>query len=106
MLIIIMMMIILIIIMMMMIIITIVIIMITIIMIIIIIVIIVIALKGAIQDFTISSLRRGLSPTRTFRWPGPSRVKITCNIPSAYHMQHVVCHMVRRDTSAVKFDRV
>ena len=35
-----------------------------------------------------------------------NRVKITCNTSSAYHMQRVVCRLVRRDSSAVKFDRV
>ena len=71
------------------------------------IIIIIIELKGAIRDFffTISPLRRELSQTRTLQWPGSSRVQITCNTSSAYHVQHVVCHGVR-DSSAVKFDRV
>ena len=56
--------------------------------------------------FTISSLRRELSPARTLNWPRHYRVKITCNTSSAYHMQCVVCHLVRRDSSAIKFDRV
>ena len=71
---------------------------ITIIIIIIIIVIIIIALKGAIQDFffffTISSLCRELSLTRTLKWPGHNqpikrkscaaqRELITCNISCA-----------------------
>ena len=55
---------------------------------------------------TISSLRRELFPTRTLKWPGRSHVQITCNTSSAYHVQHVVCHVVRRDSSAIKFDRV
>ena len=51
-----------------------------IIMIIIIIIIIIIALKGAIRDFfTISSLRRELSPTRTLLCPGAQLCCITCN---------------------------
>ena len=29
-----------------------------------------------------------------------------CNTLSAYHMQRVVYHLVRRDSSAIKFDRV
>ena len=33
-------------------------------------------------------------------------MKITCNTSSAYHVQRVACHVVRRDSSAVKFDRV
>ena len=33
-------------------------------------------------------------------------MKITCNTSSAYHVQCVVCHLVRRDGLAVTFDRV
>ena len=40
--------------------------------------------------FTISSLRRELSPTRTLKWPRRNCVQITCNTSSAYHVQHVV----------------
>ena len=40
--------------------------------------------------FTISSLRRELSPTRTLKWPRRNRVQVTCNTSSAYHAQHVV----------------
>ena len=54
--------------------------------------------------YTLSSLRRELSPTRSLKWSGAivckSRathpVSITCN----------KCHLVRRDSSAVEFDRV
>ena len=56
--------------------------------------------------FTISSLRRKLSPTCTLKWPGCNCVQITCNTSGAYHVQHVMCHLVRRDSSAIKFDRV
>ena len=31
---------------------------------------------------------------------------IACNVSSAYPVQHAGCHMVRRDSSVVKFDRV
>ena len=55
--------------------------------------------------FTVSSLRRDLSPTRALKWPGSIQVQITCNTSSAYHVQHV-CHVGRRDSSAIKFDRV
>ena len=55
--------------------------------------------------FTISSLRRGLPATRSLRWPGRNRLQITCNASGAHHVQYV-CHMVRRDSSAIKFDRV
>ena len=55
---------------------------------------------------TISSLHRKLSPTRTLKWPGHSHVQITCNTSSVFHMQHVMYPEVRRDSSAIKFDRV
>ena len=70
-------------------------------------IIIMIAFKCTVRDFfTISSVRRKLSPTRTLKLPKRNRVQITCNTSSAYHVQRVVCHLVRRDISAVKFDRV
>ena len=40
--------------------------------------------------FTISSLHREPSPTRTLRWPENNRVQITCDTLSAYHVQRVV----------------
>ena len=56
--------------------------------------------------FTIPSLRHKPSPTRKLKWPGRNRVQIKCNTQSTYHVQHVVCHVVRRDSSPIKFDRV
>ena len=58
------------------------------------------------SNFTISSLRCELSQTRTLKRPGRSRVQITLNTPSAYHVEHVVCHVVRKKSSAIKFSRV
>ena len=55
---------------------------------------------------TISSLRCKLFPTHMLKWPRRNRVQITCNTPSAYHVQPAACHLVRRDSSAIKFDRV
>ena len=55
---------------------------------------------------TISSLRLELFPTCTLEWPRSNRARITRNASSSYHVQHVMCHLVRRDSSAVKFDRV
>ena len=66
-------------------------------------------------NFTISSLRREPSPTRTLKWFGRYHVQITyCNTSSSYHMQHieplsratchVMCHVVRRDSSAIQLD--
>ena len=53
-----------------------------------------------------SSLCRKVPPTYTLKWPRRNRVQITCNTSSANHVQHVMCHLVRRDSSATKFDRV
>ena len=41
----------------------------------------------------------------TFKWPGRKRAQVTCNTSSVYHVQHAVCHVVQRDSSAIKFDR-
>ena len=54
------------------------------------------------QIFTISSPRREQSPARTLKCPGRNRVQITCTTSSV----NVVCHLVLRDSSAIKFDRV
>ena len=62
------------------------------------------ALKGAIRRF--SSLRRELSPTRKLKWPGCNHVQITCFTSGAHHVQYVVYHVVRRDSSAIMSDRV
>ena len=56
------------------------------------------------EIFAIYSLRRKLSPTCMLKWPGRSRVQIMCNTWSAYHLHHAVCHLERRDSSAIKFD--
>ena len=37
---------------------------------------------------------------------GCNCVQITCNTSSTYHVQLAVCHVVRRDSSATKFDRL
>ena len=50
----------------------------------------IIAFNGATRFFTISSLRREPSPTRTLKWSEHNHVQITCNISSAYRVQHVV----------------
>ena len=50
--------------------------------------------------FTISSLRRELSPTRTLKWPGRNRVQISCNTSSAYHVQVVVLSATWYETTA------
>ena len=38
------------------------------------------------------------------KWPGSNRVQFTCNTSSADLMQHVVCHVVRRDSSVINLD--
>ena len=67
-------------------------------------------LRGASRDFffffflgggggAICSLRRELSPTPTLKRPGHNLVQLTCNII-------IVHYMVRRDSSAIKLDKV
>ena len=71
------------------------------------IIIIIIAFKVAVRDFLHSPrCAANCLPTRTLKWPRHNRVKITCNTSNVYHVQRVVCHLVRRDSSAIKFDRV
>ena len=50
--------------------------------------------------FTISSLRRERSPTRTLKWPRHNRLQITCNTSSACHVQHVVLRVTRYEGTA------
>ena len=40
------------------------------------------------------------------KWPERNCVQITCNPSGAYHVQHAVCHVVQKDSSAVMFDIV
>ena len=71
-------------------------------------VIIIIALKGAIRDFLQSS-HSAANCLQRVRSSGPGaivwksrathRAVITCK-------RHVTCHLIRRDSSAIKFDRV
>ena len=55
-----------------------------------------------LRFLTISSLGSKLSPARTLKWPGRSCAQIE-------RLSRATCvtrHMVRRDSSAVQFDRV
>ena len=61
-----------------------------------------IALKGAIREFY-NPLTALQTVSNTYA-QGPG--EIMCNTSSTYHVQHAVCHLVRRDSSAIKFDRV
>ena len=66
---------------------------------------IILAFKGALRDFVQSPhCFANLTPTRMLKWPGRNCVQIMCITSSAYHVQHVMCHVVQRDSSATKFD--
>ena len=66
----------------------------------------------------LSSGLGAMSPTRILKWPGCNvsstysqvawlqSLRITYSRSSAYHVQYVMCHLMRRDSSAIKFDRV
>ena len=60
------------------------------------------ALKGAVRDFFLQLPHCVVNCLL----PGHNHVQITCSTQSAYHVQHVVCHMVPRDSSGIKSDRV
>ena len=74
-----------------------------------IIIIIIIAFKGAIRDFFLQSPHSAANCLQHVRSSGQDatvcksrathRALITCKC-------HVTCHLVRRDSSAIKFDRV
>ena len=53
---------------------------------------------------TVSSLHGEPSPTRTLWWPEHSHVQHINRLSHA--TCHVVCHVVQKDSSAIKFDRV
>ena len=40
------------------------------------------------------------------KWPGHNCVQIMCNTLGAYQVQHAVYHIVKKDNSAIMFDRV
>ena len=69
-----------------------------------------IVFKGAIQDcYNFFTALRIVSNTYAQVSMAQSRanhVQITCNTSSAYHVQHVVHHVVQRDSSVIQFDRV
>ena len=72
----------------------------------IIVMIVMIALKGANRDFS------NLLPAPrivSYAYAPVVRhncVQITCNTSSVYHVQLIVCHVVRRDSAAAVCDRV
>ena len=59
-----------------------------------------------LRYFAISSLSFKPSATYTFKWPRCSCVQNTCSTLVACHVQYIVCHVVQKDSSAIKFDRV
>ena len=59
-----------------------------------------------LRFFTDSSLWCELYTSCMLKWPGRNCVQTTCNALGAHHVQLVMCHVVRRDSSAIKFDRV
>ena len=65
----------------------------------------IIALKGAVWVFFYNLLNAPtLFSTCMLKWPGGSRVQITCN-KSGTCEQHEVRHMAQGDSSTIKFDR-
>ena len=56
--------------------------------------------------FTISSPHCKPCQIYTLKWPRRNCVQIICNTSSVHHVQRFTCHIVRRDSSAIKFDRV
>ena len=46
-----------------------------------------------------------LSPTCMPTSPGCNCVQIICNTSGTCHLQHVMCHVMPRNSSAINFDR-
>ena len=66
---------------------------------------IMIALKGANRFCSVPTAPRTASSMYA-QAAGCKLAQITCNTSSTDHVKHVVCQMLRRDSSAIKFDRV
>ena len=74
----------------------------------IIIIIIIIAFKGAIRDF-LHSPHSAANCLQHLRSSGPGAIvcKSHATHPALFTCKcHVTCHLIRRDSSAIKFDRV
>ena len=63
------------------------------------------ALKIAVPDFLQSPHCVNYPLHVRSSGPGASVYKIMRNTLSSYHMQRIMCHVMRRDSSAIKFDR-
>ena len=85
---------------MMMIIILMIVIMIIVIMMMMLLIIMVIILKGAIRDFY-NLLTAPLTVSNVYAQMARAQSRITRNTSSAYHVQHVVSHVVQKDSSAI-----
>ena len=60
-----------------------------------------IAFKGAVRDlYNLLAVPRTVSNT----YAQMAKAQITCKTSSAHHVQRVVCHLLRRNSSAIKFD--
>ena len=66
-------------------------------------IIIIIALKGTIRDF-LQSPHCATNRLQHARSSGPGAIVCKSRASRAFHVQHVVCHMVRRDRSTIEFD--
>ena len=60
-----------------------------------------------LRFFAISSLSCELSPTRALKWPRRNRANLVQHIKRLSHATcRVTCHLVRKDSSDIKFDKV
>ena len=66
-------------------------------------IVIIIAFKGATRDFFYNLLTAPRSVSNTYAQVAREHL---CSASGDCHVQHVMCHLVRRDSSAIKFDRV
>ena len=71
------------------------------------IIIITIVLKGVIRDlYNLLTAPRTVSNTNAEVAQAQSCANHAQHVERLSHVQHAVCHVVRRDSSAIKFDRV
>ena len=63
-------------------------------------------LNGAIRDFFLQSPHRAVNCLHHVRSSGQGTIVCKSHTSSIYHVQHAVCHVVRRHSSATMFDKV
>ena len=69
--------------------------------------VIMIALKGAVEEFLRSPhCAANCLQNVSSRGQGAIVCKLRATHLGTYHVQHVVCHVIQRHSSAVKFDKV